>query len=114
MIFNEYLDKKEERHHDVLRIVHDQFLASHPGIRLERKWGLPVFMLRKNIAYLDVQKGRPLLGIMYAKDIPAMKNLLEIGNRKQVGHFYLDNMNDNRFAELLAVIEIAISHDLAR
>jgi len=114
MIFSEYLEKKDPKHHDALRLVHDQFMSAHPGIQLVKKWGLPVFMLKKNVAYLDVQKDRPLLGIMYAKDLPAIKRLLVIGERKQVGHFYLDELNDQRYAELLTVIEIAISHDLER
>ena len=71
-------------------------------------------MLKKNIAYLDVQKDRPLLGIMYMKDIPGMDKLTYVGNRTQIGHFYLDSMDDLRFSELLTVIEIAVSFDLKR
>lgn len=114
MNFEEYLEKKDPRHREVLRLVHDQMLAAHPAIQLVKKWGLPVFVLKKNVAYLDVQKDRPLLGIMYMKDIPGMNKLTYIGNRTQIGHFYLDGMNDERFSELLTVIEIAVSFDLNR
>lgn len=114
MNFEEYISRKDPKHHDVLRMVHNQMMASHPGMRLVKKWGLPVFMLKKNVAYLDVQKDRPLLGIMYMKDIPGMDKLTFVGNRTQIGHFYLDGMNDARFSELLTVIEIAVSYDLSR
>ncbi len=114
MNFEEYISRKDPKHHDVLRMVHNQMMASHPGMRLVKKWGLPVFMLKKNVAYLDVQKDRPLLGIMYMKDIPGMDKLTFVGNRTQIGHFYLDDMNDARFSELLTVIEIAVSYDLSR
>jgi len=114
MNFEEYLSKKDSKHHEILRTVHDQMLASHPGMQLVKKWGLPVFMLKKNVAYLDVQKDRPLLGIMYMKDIPGMDKLTYVGNRTQIGHFYLDGMNETRYSELLTVIEIAVSHDLHR
>ncbi|GAB5417424.1 MAG: hypothetical protein Crog4KO_30060 [Crocinitomicaceae bacterium] len=114
MNFEEYLSKKDPKHHEILRTVHNQMLASHPAMQLVKKWGLPVFMLKKNVAYLDVQKDRPLLGIMYMKDIPGMDKLTVVGNRTQIGHFYLDEMNDERFSELLAVIEIAVTHDLER
>jgi hypothetical protein len=114
MNFEEYLDKKDPKHHEVLRMVHDQVMASHPGMQLCKKWGLPVFMLKKNVAYLDVQKDRPLLGIMHMKDIPGMDKLTYVGHRTQVGHFYLDGMNEQRFSELLTVIEMAVSHDLNR
>jgi hypothetical protein len=114
MNFEEFLSKKDSKHHDVLRMVQDQVLATHPAMQLVKKWGLPVFMLKKNVAYLDVQNDRPLLGIMYMKDIPGMNKLLHVGNRTQIGHFYLDGMNDERFAALLSVIEIAVSFDLNR
>ena len=114
MNFEEYLSKKDPKHHDVLRLVHDQMMAAHPAMQLVKKWGLPVFMLKKNVAYLDVQKDWPLLGIMYMKEIPGMDKLTYVGNRTQIGHFYLDGMNDARFSELLTVIEIAVSHDLDR
>lgn len=114
MNFEEFLSKKDPKHHDVLRMVQDQVLAAHPAMQLVKKWGLPVFMLKKNVAYLDVQNDRPLLGIMYMKDIPGMNKLLHVGNRTQIGHFYLDGMNDERFAALLSVIEIAVSFDLNR
>lgn len=113
MNFEAYLEIKDPKHHEVLRLVHDQMMAAHPGMQLVKKWGLPVFMLKKNVAYLDVQKDRPLLGIMYMKDIPGMGKLTYVGNRMNIGHFYLDGMDDNRFSELLTVIEIAVTHDLS-
>lgn len=114
MNFESYLSKKDLKHREVLRTVHEQMLSMHPAIQLVKKWGLPVYVLKKNVAYLDVQSDRPLLGIMYMKDIPGMNKLLHVGNRTQVGHFYLDGMNDKRYAELLTVIEIAVSFDLDR
>lgn len=54
-----------------------------------------------------------MLGIMYMKDIPGMGKLTYVGNRTNIGHFYLDGMDDNRFSELLTVIEIAVTHDLS-
>lgn len=98
----------------MLQQAHDLLIHSHPGVRLVKKWGLPVFELKKNVAYLDVQKNRPLLGIMYAKDINGISSLLFTEGRKQVGHFYLDGLNEDRYAELLTVIDLAITHDLAR
>lgn len=114
MDFEAFLHIKDPKHHDILRMVQEQLLASHPAMQLVEKWGLPVFLLKKNVAYLDVQKDRPLLGIMYMKDIPGMNKLLHVGNRTQVGHFYLDGMNDDRYTALLTVIEIAVSFDLNR
>ena len=114
MNFEAYLENKNPEHHEVLRLSHDVILAAHPAMQLVRKWGLPVFMLKKNVAYLDVQKNRPLLGIMYMKDIPGMDKLTYVGKRTHIGHFYLDNMDDARYSELLAVVEIAVTHDLNR
>jgi hypothetical protein len=114
MNFSAYLEKEDPKHHDVLQHVNDLLLRSHPGVRLLRKWGLPVYELKKNIAYLDVQKDRPLLGIMYARDINGILPLLHREGRKQVGHFYLDTLTDDRYAELLTVIDLAITHDLTR
>ena len=112
MNFEDYLLKQNARHRDSLRLVHDECIAAHPGMQLVKKWGLPVFMLKKNIAYLDDQKDRPLLGVMDAKKIPGISDILYFGNRKQVGHFYIEDLSEERFSELRTIIEIAVSYDL--
>lgn len=49
---------------------------------------------------------------MDAKKIPGMSDILYFGNRKQVGHFYIEDLNEERFSELRTIIEIAVSYDL--
>ncbi len=114
MTFDHFLAKKDAVHHPVLERTRQLLLSLHPGMQERMKWSLPVYQLKKNIAYLDVQKGRPLIGINYAYENPQLMHLLEMGNRTRIGHFYLDNFNEEKHATLLAILDIALAHDLAR
>lgn len=114
MILEVFLERKDPKHHEALMLARNFLMQLHPGIQENLKWGLPIYSIKKNIAYLDVQKGRPLVGINYAYEIPEMKELLHFGSRTRIGHFYLDSIDEDRMAKLLTVMEIAVSHDLNR
>lgn len=109
-----FIERKGGSHKEILQHTRQLLLQMHPGIQEGIKWGLPVFFLKKNIAYLDVQKGRPLVGINYAYQIPELEDMLVKGNRKLIGHFYLDDLDEARKEMLYVILEIAVSHDLAR
>lgn len=112
MILELFLERVALEHRDSLRIAHQSLMQLHPGMQLNLKWGLPMYTIKKNIAYLDVQKGRPLVGINYAYEIPEMKAFLHFGNRTRIGHFHLDPLDHERMETLLTVLEITVSHDL--
>lgn len=112
MSFDRFLETKSDEHRAIFRQLHSLILDLHPAMAQTIKWGLPVFTLKKNIAYFDVQKGRPLIGIMYAYQIPEVQPVLVAGNRTRIGHYYLEEMNDEKWSEVLAILQLAIGHDL--
>lgn len=111
MTFEHFLDKKDPAHTEVLLFVRQQIFGLHPGIQESFKWGLPMYHLKKNIAYLDVQKGRPLVGINYAIKHPMLCDLLVMADRKIIGHFYLDNFTEETHAELMTILDLALEID---
>lgn len=109
-----FIERKGGEYQEILQFTRQMILHMHPGIQEGLKWGLPMFFCKKNIAYLDVQKGRPLVGINYAYEIPELDEMLVKGNRKLIGHFYLDDLDDKGREMLYVILEMAVSHDLAR
>jgi hypothetical protein len=89
-------------------------LSSHPGIELKKKYGLPMYVLKKNVVYLDIQKGKPIIGIVYGIHLKEIHSHLDFTGRTQIGHFSLDNMNESRYDDLYIVLATAIEFGLGQ
>ena len=111
MTFETFIGKKAPEHVEVLRFARQQILGLHPAMQETFKWGLPMYHLKKNIAYLDVQKGRPLVGVNYAIKHPMLRDLLVMADRKIIGHFYLDNFSEEKHGQLMTILDLALEVD---
>ena len=75
------------------------------------KYGLPFLSLKRILAYMDVQKGKPLVAFMNGTHFGNLSAELDFTGRKRVGHFSLINLNDNRYEILCALIDAAVEYD---
>ena len=112
-IDNFFLTKGHE-HRSILQQVDQLIRDSHPGIELKKKYGLPMYVLKKNLVYLDIQKGKPLMGVVYGIHLVEIHPLLDFTGRKQIGHFSLEQMNEKRFADLLTILASTVDFDLRK
>ena len=62
---------------------------------------------------MSVQKGTPILGITYGIHLESVHEYLGFTGRKQIGHFQLINMTEQRFETLFLVLNEAIAFDLS-
>lgn len=111
MTFEAFIGTKAPEQAEVLLFVRQQILGLHPAMQETFKWGLPTYHLKKNIAYLDIQKGRPLVGINYAIKHPILCDLLVMADRKIIGHFYLDNFSEEKHVELMTILDLSLEID---
>lgn len=114
MISGNYFRSKDQRHMEILEQVAQFLETSHPAMQLQKKYGLPMFVLKKNIAYLDIQKDIPLIGIVYGIHLKEIHHLLDFTGRTQIGHFHLTDLDDEKLNELHTIIFTAIEFDLSR
>ncbi len=101
-------------HRPILEQVDQLIRNAHPGIQLKKKYGLPMYILKKNLVYLDIQKGKPLIGVVYGIHLIEIHALLDFTGRKQIGHFSLEQMNEERFDDLLTILASTIEFDLRK
>lgn len=99
-------------HREVLRQIDQILLNAHPAMEIKKKYGIPMYVMRKNIAYLDVQKGAPIIGFVYGIHLNDVNHLLDFTGRKQIGHLSLLNLDDSKIDDLLTVLYSAIDFDL--
>ena len=70
------------------------------------------FFLTKNVVYLDIQKGKPLVGVFYGIHLKDIHSLLDFTGRSQIGHFSLENMTEERYDDLYVVLATALEFGL--
>lgn len=112
MMIDHFVEVKGAPFRDVLLQTHALIMDAHPAITHSSKWSLPFYTLKKNLFYLDVQKGRPLVGVYQGFRLPEIQELLDMTNRTRIGHFYLDDFNEDRLAELITIIDTVVAYDL--
>lgn len=112
MIIEDFIERKAGPHAEIIRQIHQCIMSAHPGIQNSWKYGLPFYSLKKNLFYFDVQKGKPLVAVYYGRDIKSALSLMDFTGRKQVGHFSLESMTDERFSQFFALIDAVIEFDL--
>lgn len=108
----QYFEEQLPEHRELYFQLHRLILDSHPGIRSLIKYRVPFYVLKKNLCYLCTQKNQPVLGIVEGYRLSSVHHLLDFTGRTQIGHFDLKNLNENRYAELISVLNAAIAHDL--
>lgn len=101
-------------HAETLRITRDLILSSHPGIQLKLKYTLPFFTLKKDLCYIDIQKNKPILGVINGINLTNVRDLLDFTGRKYVGHYSLLNLDEKRLPELQFIIDEMIVNNLSR
>lgn len=62
MIQSDFYYGKAATFQEILLTIHELILAAHPGIKHEIKYKVPFYTLKKDICYLDVQKGTAITG----------------------------------------------------
>lgn len=112
MTVDSFFHSKGVDHLSILQQAHQILENCHPGVQSTIKYGVPVYTLKKNLVYLDIQRGKPLMGVMYGIHLVEIHSLLDFTGRKQVGHFSLENMDEKRFDDLLIVLASATEFDL--
>lgn len=106
------IEKRGEHCAEELRFTRKLILDSHLGIKESVKYGLPFFSLKRILAYMDVQKGMPLVAFMNGTKFGELSKELDFTGRKRVGHFFLNDLDDKRHEILCALIDVAIEYDL--
>lgn len=114
MNYDIFLETKGSEHREAFALVRDLILNSHPAIQQVTKYGYPFFVLKKNLFYVGMQKGVPFIGVCYAFKIPEILPLLDMTGRSQIGHFSLVDLNQQRYEELVTVVDAAVHFDLNR
>jgi len=112
VIIHELIEKRGQDYADMLLQVHHQILGMHPAVQCVRKWGMPFYNLKKNLVYLDVQKGKPILGVAYAYKLPEIHPLVDFGPRKLIAHLALDPFTEETEISLITILDCAIDFDL--
>lgn len=106
------IEKRGQQCAEELRFTRNLVLDSHLGIAESVKYGLPFFSLKRVLAYMDVQKGKPLIAFMNGTKFGELSKKLDFTGRKRVGHFSLMDLTDDRREILCALIDVAIEYDL--
>jgi len=114
MTHDEFSEKKGGAFTNELSLVHRLILDAHPAIYRTVKYGYPFYCMKKNLFYLDVQKDRPLLALVYAYKMTDVIELLDFTGRTQIGHYFIDNLSDKKLAEVGLLIDTAVQFDLGR
>lgn len=114
MTIDSFFRTKGEDHWELLHQVDQMILSSHPGMVLKKKYGLPMYVLTKNVVYLDIQKGKPLVGVVYGIHLKEIHSLLDFTGRSQIGHFSLENMTEARYDDLYVVLASAVEFGLGQ
>lgn len=109
-----YFEAQDRAIRERLWTFHRFILASHPGIRSTIKYGVPFYVLRKNLCYLCVQKGKIVLGIVDAHHQPEIHPFLDFTGRSQIGHFVWSATDQACFTDIHQVLTQIIDHDLSR
>ncbi|MDB0037766.1 DUF1801 domain-containing protein [bacterium] len=106
------IEKRGQHCAEELRFTRNLILDSHLGITESVKYGLPFFSLKRILAYMDVQKGKPIVAFMNGTTFGELSNELDFTGRKRVGHFSLVDLDDKRNEILCALIDVAVEYDL--
>jgi hypothetical protein len=112
MTINAFFRTKGEGNWELLHQVNQMILSSHPRVVLKKKYGLPMYVLTKNVVYLDIQKGKPLVGVVYGIHLKEIHSLLDFSRRTQISHFSLENMTEERYDDLYVVLATALEFGL--
>ena len=108
------IEKRGEHCAEELRFTRNLVLASHLGIKESVKYGLPFFSLKRIMAYMDVQKGKPIIAFMNGTQFGELSSELDFTGRKRVGHFSLEGLDETRHELLCALIDVAVAYDLEK
>lgn len=111
MNLEDFIERKAKDHAHLIEQAHHILINAHPGIIHSFKYGLPFYAKRKNLVFLDVQKGKPLMAVYYGIHLKEIHPLLYFGERVLVGHYYFTAMNDQTIAEILTILDAAIVFD---
>lgn len=112
MTLEGYFESQSAEHSVLLRQIHTLILDQHPGLNAQVKYGIPFYVLQKNLCYLAVQKNKVILGIVEGHRLGAVKALLDFTGRKQIGHLAIDPFNEQAHHDFLVVLANAIEYDL--
>lgn len=112
MTLERYFESQSAKHSVLLWQIHQLILDQHPGVNAQIKYGVPFYVLRKNLCYLCVQKNKVILGIVEGHRLNSVQSLLDFTGRKQIGHLAIDPLNEQAYHDLLVVLANAIEYDL--
>lgn len=106
------IEKRGQHCAEELRFTRRLILDAHPAITESVKYGLPFFSIKRIMAYMDVQKGKPLVAFMNGTQFGELSQELDFTGRKRVGHFFLTDLDDKKHEILCALIDAAVQYDL--
>ncbi len=114
MTIEDLIEKKGSKFSEELRSIHRLILDSHPGVFTTVKYGLPFYCMNKNVFYIDVQNGRPLLALFYGFRLDEISELLDFTKRTRIGHYFLEDLDAKKYEEIITLIDAAIQLDIAQ
>ena len=106
------IEKRGQHCAEELRLTRKLVLDAHPAIQESIKYGLPFFSIKRIMGYMDVQKEKPLIAFMNGTKFGELSAELDFTGRKRVGHFFLTDLDDERYEILCALIDLAVEYDL--
>lgn len=114
MSVERYIESQDPALRESLWTFHRFIANSHPAIRPMLKYGVPFYVLKKNLCYLCVQKGKVVVGIVDAYLQPGIHEFVDFTGRSQIGHFVWNSLDDRCFTDLHQVLTQVIEFDLSR
>jgi hypothetical protein len=112
MYLENIIEKRGANFAEELRLVERIILDAHPAITRAKKYGLPFYVLKKGVFYLDVQKDKPILAAVYGFRLDSVSALLDFTGRTRIGHYSLLDLDARKLQEIAAIVDAAIEFDL--
>lgn len=108
-----YIESQDPSLQEKLWAFHRFISDSHPAIQTTIKYGVPFYVLKKNLCYLCVQKGKVVLGFIDAHLQPGLHEFVDFTGRSQIGHFVWQTLDDRCFTDLHQALTQAIEFNLS-
>ncbi len=88
------LDRENETEKELMLLTHQFLLDFIPGLEARYKWKTAFYVLRKNLCYLNLSKGKLYIGFIKGHLMSDAFGKLEGEELKQIRHFYISTPED--------------------
>lgn len=81
-------DESSDERALIIQLAHEYIMSIIPNCRVQRKYGLPFYVYRKDLCYMHFLRDRPYISFMqgrFMQDTP----MLEKGGKNLFGRYYI-------------------------